>query len=447
MFVIPSRTAAHPERTPLSASTAADLVAVLLSPQEETTTRLSERLLRDPIFFLWALAQQDQLSPVSASPQAVAEELLHAAPQSFSLITFAHNGLPEQDLIRWADWCEETSALSHLCRTVEPSEYVAAQVVHQRSRNAPTQCSIPNSGQANAQTDALIQTAVARLSAGDQEDAPVQAAKRFGSQSRKQFLSRSSGDELALASLVGKLLRLERLEDQFSADLEREKLAAMKELAYGASHEINNPLANITTRAQLMLREETDPERRRKLATINSQAFRAHEMIANMMLYAHPPKIEKATVDAARIIDQIIAELSDDAARQGTQIQTQTPPEPLELEADPTLLSASLKALGRNALEALGAGGWVRYQATQSTDAVGRPWCEFSVTDNGPGITPEVRRHLFDPFYSGREAGRGLGFGLSTCWRVSELHGGNVTVAEELEQGAQFTIRLPIDSS
>src|SRR5687768_8259819 len=70
-----------------------------------------------------------------------------------------------------------------------------------------------------------------------------------------------------MPDLAQKLARLAELEGEFAAALEREKLAALKELAYGASHEINNPLANISTRAQALLRDETDPERRRKLAT------------------------------------------------------------------------------------------------------------------------------------------------------------------------------------
>ena len=66
----------------------------------------------------------------------------------------------------------------------------------------------------------------------------------------------------------------------------------------------------------------------------------------------------------------------------------------------------------------------------------------LSVTDNGPGIPPHVRPHVFDPFYSGREAGRGLGFGLPKCWRIDELHGGRIEV--DSEPGAVATFRLII---
>ena len=74
-------------------------------------------------------------------------------------------------------------------------------------------------------------------------------------------------------------------------------------------------------------------------------------------------------------------------------------------------------------------------------------WAEVEIADSGPGIRPEVRRHLFDPFFSGREAGRGLGFGLSKAWRVVGLHGGQIVVVSEPGEGAAFIIRLPLADS
>src|SRR5436190_24315311 len=90
---------------------------------------------------------------------------------------------------------------------------------------------------------------------------------------------------------------------EFSAAVESAKLQALYNFAYGLSHEINNPLANIATRAQTLLVDEKDPERRRKLATIVQQAFRAHEMIADLMLFARPPALRLEEIDLARLTD------------------------------------------------------------------------------------------------------------------------------------------------
>lgn len=250
----------------------------------------------------------------------------------------------------------------------------------------------------------------------------------------------------SFARLIGKLVRLQELESEFGATLEREKLAAMKQLAYGASHEINNPLANISTRAQTLLRDETDPERRRKLATINAQAFRAYEMISDMMLFAHPPQIHPEPVDLVAIVDEVIEELADGARQQATLL-ARDEAAPLIAVADPTQLAVAVKALCQNSLEAIGAGGAVNVSVIRpdapSVDELA--WCGIEVRDNGPGISPEVRRHLFDPFYSGREAGRGLGFGLSKCWRIVTQHGGKVDVASTPGAGATISILIPYE--
>ncbi len=248
-----------------------------------------------------------------------------------------------------------------------------------------------------------------------------------------------------LPALVEKLARLKQLEHRFHETLEQEKLASLGELAYGASHEINNPLANISTRAQTLLRDETNPERRRTLAIINTQAFRANEMIADMMLFARPPRLEKKEVDLVELAAQVGSELAVEADLQGTELQVVGPDGGLIAAVDPVHLSVALRAVCLNALEALGGGGQIEVRIDQITGAPGDAgaWCRICVADTGPGISPEVRRHLFDPFFSGREAGRGLGLGLSKCWRIVTDHGGRIEVQSELGKGTEMTLYLP----
>ena len=249
----------------------------------------------------------------------------------------------------------------------------------------------------------------------------------------------------SLETLLRRLSRWRDLEHRFEETLEREKLAAMQQLAYGASHEINNPLANISTRAQTLLQGEQDPEKRKRLATINSQAFRAHEMISNMMLFAKPPALNPGAVDLGELTATIAAELAEAAAGQGTAIEVDVPEELPAIEADRDQLTVALKSLCTNSLEALQSGGTVRVSVSESrsTEPVAGHWFEITVSDTGPGIPPEVRRHAFDPFYSGREAGRGLGFGLSKCWAIVNQHGGSIVVDSPATGGVVFTLILP----
>ena len=248
-----------------------------------------------------------------------------------------------------------------------------------------------------------------------------------------------------LPALCKKLQRLHKLEFDFQATLEQEKLASLKQLAYGASHEINNPLANISTRAQTLLRGEEDPERRRQLSTINSQAFRAHEMISDMMLFAHPPKLQLVETNVRVLVEQVIEESIDDARQQSTQLTLAADSASPIWEIDSTQIAVALKALVRNSIESLGSGGQVTVtlQLDVGDKTSKEALLEICVTDDGPGISNAVRKHLFDPFFSGREAGRGLGFGLAKCWRIVELHGGEILVEDRPLHGTSITVRLP----
>jgi hypothetical protein len=250
----------------------------------------------------------------------------------------------------------------------------------------------------------------------------------------------STSEELAelVPQLEACLVRLSELEREFHWRLEAEKLTAMQALAYGASHEINNPLANIAARAQSLLVAEKDPQRRRSLATINAQAFRAHEMIADLMLFAKPPAPQKEAVDLVKLADKIIAELADEAQAQGTELRRGGEGSAACVTADPVQIGVALRALCQNALEAVGQGGRVLVIVEQA-DAAAR----VHVSDSGPGLSDEARRHMFDPFYSGREAGRGLGLGLSKVWRIANLHGGHVLVESQAGKGTTITLELP----
>lgn len=235
---------------------------------------------------------------------------------------------------------------------------------------------------------------------------------------------------------------------EFEERLEREKLASLMELAYGAGHEINNPLANIAARAQTLLADEPDPERRRKLSAIHRQAMRAHEMIADLMLFARPPKLEIAEADLRQIVRQVVDDEREVAVERSIELSCVVGDTPISIQADATQLAVAIAAVVTNAIEAVGANGRITVVAREWTEGEVRS-AEVIVRDDGPGISEAVRRHLFDPFFSGREAGRGLGFGLSKCWRIVTDHGGRVVVnnvdggGAGGGGGAEFTIALP----
>lgn len=231
-----------------------------------------------------------------------------------------------------------------------------------------------------------------------------------------------------------------------AAKLEQAKLAAIKELAYGASHEINNPLANIVTRAQTLLRHEVDPEKRRMLAAIHAQALRAHEMIADLMLFARPPQLARERVLVAawlqRVVDEARSEAHDREIAASVTLDLPTDPGEIVVEADPVQLTVALRAVLRNSLDALNDAGQIAVSV-----AVADQLITLAVCDSGSGIPSELLPHVFEPFYSGREAGRGLGFGLAKAWRIITDHGGTIAIADPTAGRTTVEIKLPTQRS
>jgi hypothetical protein len=246
---------------------------------------------------------------------------------------------------------------------------------------------------------------------------------------------------MLVPSLLQKLGRLATLEENFEATLQQEKLASLEQLAYGASHEINNPLANISTRAQTLLSNEPNNDRRRKLVAINEQAFRAYEMIADLMLFAKPPRLDLEEFALDPLLRTLRDELEPIAAKHDTRLQFTVHDPSLRLIGDPVQLAVALNAVCINGLEAMEQGGILSLHA--AVEGVLRQEVEITIEDTGPGLSELARRHLFDPFFSGREAGRGLGFGLSKAWRILEQHGGKISVSSQSLSGCTFTLILP----
>lgn len=229
------------------------------------------------------------------------------------------------------------------------------------------------------------------------------------------------------------------IDPDFTAALERQKLRALYEFAYGAGHEINNPLANISARAQALLRDEKHDDRRQKLAAIVTQAQRAHEMIADLMLFAKPPKLQPSEIELVVWLKKITADQQAAALAAGIAWQMTLPETPCPLMADATALANAVRAVITNAIEAQGQGGAIVVTLANSNPAQ----YTLAIRDTGPGFDAATRERIFDPFYSGREAGRGLGFGLCKAWRIMDLHGGQIDVQSTPGVGSTFNLHLP----
>lgn len=238
---------------------------------------------------------------------------------------------------------------------------------------------------------------------------------------------RYAASQLDLGDLARRLRVARKLESSFADAVEQAKRAALKQFAYGLSHEINNPLANISARAQTLMRDETSELRRQSMQRIIDQSMRAHEMVADLMFYAHPPKPQMVECDVASVLQAVVDQTRPTVADRDISIDMVPASRLMSVPGDRAMLTEAVRALVRNAVEAIGCDGLVEV-AQACVVYQGRAGVLIEVRDSGPGLSELARKHAFDPYFSGREAGRGLGVGLCRVDRIASLHGGRVSL-------------------
>lgn len=232
--------------------------------------------------------------------------------------------------------------------------------------------------------------------------------------------------QLDLAALARQVNRGQRLLESFETELQTSKRAALRQFAYGLSHEINNPLANISTRAQTLMRGESDTQRRQSLQRIVDQAMRAHEMTADLMFYAHPPAPRKTRFNLADLIPAVVQPMRESLADRAIEVVIEPSSLPVIVDADRSMMTEAIRSLLLNSLEAIGCDGQVLLGCDRD---VARQRAMVTVSDSGPGLSASAIRHAFDPYYSGREAGRGLGVGLCRVETIAQIHQGDVRLS------------------
>lgn len=235
----------------------------------------------------------------------------------------------------------------------------------------------------------------------------------------------------------------------------------LAEFSAGAGHDLNNPLAAVSGRVQLLLREETDPAKCADLAVILTQVKRAQDMIADLRLIARPPMPEKKQFQIPDFLEKLRVSFAERFQQQGVSFQIRKPASDTELKtinggpeesgepeetethqdilfADETQMMVLFRALVKNSLRAMGGPGELTISYRR------RPMkalTEFFITDSGTGIPCEIRPFIFDPYFSSYQSGRRLGFGLTKARILAKMHGGDVVFDET---APQTTFRVTI---
>jgi hypothetical protein len=167
-------------------------------------------------------------------------------------------------------------------------------------------------------------------------------------------------------------------------------------------------------------------------------------MIGDTMLFGRPPQPHPRQLVLSEVVQSVLSKLADQAADRQCRFEVRLEPE-VRIWADETQLNVVVSSLLQNSLDALRNGGTITVSTVNLLDTSGE-WACLSIGDNGPGLSEIDRAHLFDPFYSGRQAGRGLGFGLSKCWRIVDNHGGSIEVVSIPNESTTFFVRWPATS-
>jgi signal transduction histidine kinase len=221
--------------------------------------------------------------------------------------------------------------------------------------------------------------------------------------------------------------------------LEERKRDALSEFAAGAGHELNNPLAVVVGRAQLLLSRTDDPETARSLRIMINQAGRAHRILRDLMFVGRPPARRLRTCRPSELLRDSVRDFQEECASRGIRLSGEIDEAVPAAWSDPDALRHLADILIRNALQATPSGGKIQVGSRLQDDQL---FWWFS--DTGRGLDPTEAAHLFDPFYCGRQAGRGLGLGLPRAARIVDMAGGKLSWSSNPGQGTVFHIHLPL---
>ncbi|UCG16897.1 MAG: HDOD domain-containing protein [Phycisphaerales bacterium] len=223
--------------------------------------------------------------------------------------------------------------------------------------------------------------------------------------------------------------------------LRARSLAMIARMAAGAAHELNNPLAIISGRAQMLARTAATGQERRALEIISEQCDRATQIVSELMEFAkpytpHPTEVQLGSW-AASLRDRWLDRSSLDADEFVVTISDPA----VTLYVDTRQLSEIFDAILMNAMEAVA--GSVARLVVNSTSTASDDTVVIAVQDSGKGMSPDVLEHALDPFFSHRAAGRGRGLGLSRAARLAENNGGRLWLDSTEGVGTTVYVELP----
>jgi signal transduction histidine kinase len=222
----------------------------------------------------------------------------------------------------------------------------------------------------------------------------------------------------------------------------RAQYAEVSQLAGGLAHEIRNPLSTVSLNLDLLAEDFQKPETTRdrrvlqRIDRLRNEVHRLHGILESFLRFARVQDLKLEVTDLNEIVEELHDFYEPHAATKSIVMRVHFATRLPRICLDTDLFKQALLNLVLNAEHAMPSGG----ELILTTRRDGR-WVVVDVTDTGVGMAPEDRARIFEPFFSTRPGGSGLG--LPTTRKIVEAHGGTIDVQSEPGKGSQFTIRLP----
>ncbi len=271
----------------------------------------------------------------------------------------------------------------------------------------------------------------------------------------------ADSDEQAKSTLVHAIHAVVAAQCQrcrFEDAVEKVSQRAIYQFAYGLTHEINNPLANIAARAQQLISQAASDSDRRSLATIVDQSMRAHEMLSEMMRVVQPSTLHTRSEEVGGLVRQAIEIQEKQWMHSQVQCNLRGAAKPLYCAIDKAAMLEAICSLLQNAFQVCRPNDRVEViceeldsthpdygptnptidSAQSSTSRI-----RIAIRDTGPGMSYETLERAWDLYFSGRDHGRGLGISLAKVRRTIDAHQGLVWIQSKPNAGCSVEIRLP----
>ena len=256
---------------------------------------------------------------------------------------------------------------------------------------------------------------------------------------------RTANDEIGVLSksfnkmsrkMASDINQLKQLNEQL---IRTEKLAAMGTLSAGVAHEINNPLASISSLIQILQRSKNiKNDTEEKLTLIQAQIQRISQVTKDMMDFARVRPSAKNSIDINSLIIKTLRLASFDTAFQKLELTTNLSSSVPNIFADPDQLQQVFLNLFLNARDAMPNGGSLSVKTfSNKIDA------NVEISDNGVGIDKQELKHIFNPFFTTKPTGKGTGLGLAVCYGIITAHDGKIEVSSTNNNGTTFLISIP----